>query len=53
MFERLLKFRVNLFQNLTLQSVKDAFSRRFQLLKEEPIAGSKRTLLFLRKGGAS
>jgi hypothetical protein len=50
MFERLLKFRVNYFEDLTLQKVKDAFARRFQLLKEEPIAGSKRTLLFLRKG---
>jgi hypothetical protein len=50
MFERLLKFRVNLFENLTLQTVREAFSKRFKLLKEEPIAGSKRTLLFLRKG---
>jgi ribosomal protein L11 methylase PrmA len=52
MFERLLKFRVNLFEGLTLQSVRDAFAKRFQLVKEEPIAGSKRTLLFLRKGDA-
>lgn len=50
MFERLLKFRVNYFGDLTVQRVKDAFVTRFQLLKEEPIAGSKRTLLFLRKG---
>jgi SAM-dependent methyltransferase len=50
MFERLLKFRVNLFAGLTLETVKTAFSKRFHLLKEAPIAGSKRTLLFLRKG---
>lgn len=49
MFERLLKFRVNLFENLTLQTVREAFSKRFKLLKEEPIAGSKRTLLFFRR----
>jgi hypothetical protein len=49
MFERLLKFRVNLFEGLALQSVREAFSKRFQILKEEPIEGSKRTLLFLRK----
>jgi SAM-dependent methyltransferase len=49
MFQRLLKFRVNLFQGLSLQAVRDAFSTRFQILREEPIAGSKRTLLFLRK----
>ena len=52
MFERLLKFRVNLFGGLTVESVKAAFSRRFKLLKEEPISGSKRTLLFLRKEDA-
>jgi SAM-dependent methyltransferase len=50
MFERLLKFRVNLFLGLDLETVKTAFSKRFHLLKEAPIAGSKRTLLFLRKG---
>jgi hypothetical protein len=49
MFERLLKFRVNLFEGLTLQSVREAFARRFELLREEPIPGSKRTLLFLRR----
>ena len=49
MFQRLMKFRVNLFEGLTLAAARDAFLRRFQLLKEEPIAGSKRTLLFLRK----
>ncbi len=49
MFRRLLKFRVNLYEGLTLQSVRDAFCRRFSLLKEEPIPHSRRTLLFLRK----
>ncbi len=49
MFRRLMKFRVDLFESLTLQSVCEAFSKRFSLLKEEPIPHSGRTLLFLRK----
>jgi SAM-dependent methyltransferase len=49
MFRRLLKFRANLFEGLTLDAVRQAFAERFQLLKEEPIPGSKRTLLFFRR----
>jgi hypothetical protein len=49
MFRRLMKFRVDLFGYLTLDSVREAFSKRFVLLKEEPIPNSKRTLLFFRK----
>ena len=46
MFRRLMKFRVNLFEGLTLQTVREAFGTRFSLLKEEPIPHSRRTLLF-------
>lgn len=49
MFQRLMKFRVNLFGDLSLGQCRDVFLERFELLAEEPIAGSKRTLLFLRK----
>ena len=49
MFRRLMKFRADLFAGLTLDACRDVFLQRFELLREEPIAGSKRTLLFLRK----
>jgi hypothetical protein len=49
MFRRLLKFRANCFESLTLSSTREAFGKRFSLLKEEPIPHSQRTLLFLRK----
>ena len=49
MFQRLMKFRVDLFADLTLDACTRVFQQRFELLREEPIAGSKRTLLFLRR----
>ena len=49
MFERLMKFRVDLFGDLSLDLCREVFRERFELLRETPIAGSKRTLLFLRK----
>lgn len=49
MFERLMKFRRSLFGDLTLDGCRRTFQERFQLLREEPIPDSKRTLLFLRK----
>jgi SAM-dependent methyltransferase len=49
MFRRLMQFRVDLFGGLTLDACREVFCERFQLLAEEPIAGTKRTLLFLRK----
>ena len=49
MFQRLLKFRQNLHADLTLESCKAAFSRRFELIAERPIPGLPRTLLFLHK----
>ena len=44
-----MKFRVDLFGDWTLPRCRDVFLQRFHLLKESPVPGSKRTLLFLRK----
>lgn len=52
MFQRLMKFRVDLFSDLTLDACRGVFLERFELLRETPIAGSKRTLLFLRKAAS-
>jgi len=49
MFQRLIKFRKNLFDGVTLDGCRQAFQERFHLLREEPIRDSKRTLLFFRK----
>jgi len=49
MFERLLKYRVDLFSGLTLEACRKVMLERFHLLKEAPIPGTRRTLLFLRK----
>ncbi|OHB69067.1 MAG: hypothetical protein A2V70_11560 [Planctomycetes bacterium RBG_13_63_9] len=49
MFERLMRFRARLFDDLTLDSCREVFLKRFQLLKEQRIPDSKRTLLFLRR----
>ena len=49
MFRRLLAFRVDRFAGMTLAACREAFWRRFELLSEEPIPGTGRTLLFLRK----
>ncbi len=49
MFERLLRFRVDLFGGLTLEACRNVFLERFELLGEKPIADSGRTLLLLRK----
>jgi hypothetical protein len=49
MFQRLLRFRVNLFEQVTLEACRKAFLNRFDILKEVPIPNSSRTLLFLRK----
>ena len=51
MFQRLMKFRVNLFGDLTLEMCRNVFLERFQLVQERPIPDSERTLLFLRKRG--
>jgi SAM-dependent methyltransferase len=49
MFQRLLRFRVNLFEQVTLEACRKAFLNRFDILKEVPIPNSSRTLLFLQK----
>ncbi len=51
MFRRLLEFRIDLFADLTLDACREVFCQRFDLLREEPIVGTRRTLLFLRKKG--
>jgi SAM-dependent methyltransferase len=49
MFQRLLKFRVNLFEGLTLEAFRSVFSQRFEILEQAAIPNSPRTLFFLRK----
>ena len=49
MFQRLLKYRVDLFAHVTLDLCRAVFQERFDVYREAPIPGSKRTLLFLRK----
>ena len=48
-FERLLRFRQDRFGWVTLERCRDVFGERFTVLRETPIPGSPRTLLFLRK----
>ena len=47
-FRRLMRFRVDLFGGLTLESCLEVFGRRFDLVAREPVPGTGRTLLFLR-----
>jgi SAM-dependent methyltransferase len=50
MFKRLLKFRTDdAHRHLTLDLCSSVFARRFVVLRQEPIPGSPRTLLFMRK----
>ena len=49
MFRELMKFRVDLFHQWTLENCREVFLERFFLRQESPIPGSKRTLLFLSK----
>lgn len=49
MFERLMNYRVDLFQDIHLESCLAAFENRFDLLQQHPIPGSKRVLLLFRK----
>jgi SAM-dependent methyltransferase len=49
MFQRLLRFRVNLFEQVTLEACRKAFLPRFDILREVAIPNSSRTLLFLQK----
>ena len=49
MFERLMNFRVDLYQDINLENCIAAFEKRFEVLEQHKIPGSKRTLLFFRK----
>lgn len=49
MFRRLLRFRDENFEWLTLDRCRVALTERFALAEERPIPGTPRTLLFLRK----
>ena len=49
MFERLLRFRVNLFAGLTLEQCLRVFSERFNLIRQVALENSPRTLLFFEK----
>ena len=49
MFERLMKFRVDLFQDVELENCIKAFEAKFELLEQHPIPRSKRTMLYFRK----
>ena len=51
MFRVLMKLRVDLFGDLTLGQCRGVFAERFDVLREEPIAGSPRTLWLLKKKG--
>ena len=48
-FQRLLRFRENLFSDLTLEGCLEVFSTHFTLLEKRPILDSGRTLLFFEK----
>ena len=49
MFQRLMKFRVNLFDGLSLVRCREVFSQGFEIVDEQPVRGSLRTLLMMRK----
>lgn len=49
MFERLIKFRVDLYSNYTLERCRAALTQRFVLLREQAIPGSARRLLTFQK----
>ena len=46
-FQRLIKFRENLFSGITLDACLAVFGEKFDLIAQEPVAGTERTLLFL------
>lgn len=49
MFRRLMRFRVDLFKDLTLDSCRAVFEERFEVVRETLIPGSPRTLWLLKK----
>lgn len=49
MFRRLMRFRVDLYQDYTLEKCMKTFSERFELICRVPVPDSPRTLLFWKK----
>jgi len=49
MFRKLIEFRVNLFDHVTLDHCLDVFGKSFRLLRRESIRNSPRTLLLFEK----
>lgn len=49
MFQKLMKFRVDLYGGLTLDACRAVFAERFAVVREDAIPHSPRTLLLLRK----
>ena len=48
-FQRLIRFRENLFSGLNLQQCLDVFAEKFELIAQQPVAASGRTLLFFSR----
>ncbi len=51
MFRRLIEFRVNLFDHVTLDHCLEVFGEKFTLVRKEAIQNSPRTLLLFEKRG--
>ena len=49
MFQRLMNFRVDLFEHVNLELCRQVFEQRFELIDSNSIDGSTRTLLHYRK----
>lgn len=49
MFRKLIEFRVNLFEHITLEHCIEVFSEKFELVRKESIKDSPRTLLLFKK----
>lgn len=49
MFRKLMQFRVDLYQDFTLDNCLQIFQERFELIRRAPVADSPRTLLFMQK----
>lgn len=49
MFRKLIEFRVNLFEQVTLDHCLEVFGETFTLLRREPVQNSPRTLLLFEK----
>lgn len=48
-FRKLVAFRTDKHEHLTLQACRDAFSPRFAIVREAPVEGTERTLMLLEK----